>query len=208
MNKLLSSIGLAMVTLLAGCSLYFGNSNGNGNAGTNPGGGSDGNPPGYSCSANGDCAPGCFCQSGTCAEGGFCATDKDCGNGFHCDAARSSCIPNPPPPAELCLASVTCATSAPTCDVGQVPLVKDGCYTGACRAIAACEAAPACAAIQHEGDCMDRSRDCTPVYSGFGCTKPDGSACHVGDTNCNCTSFAFAMCVAKGAGVASVIVAD
>lgn len=207
MNKLLSTVGLAvsfaMVTLLAGCSLYFGDHSGSGgsdpggaNGGSGGGSSISGQPPGYMCNGNSQCAPGCFCDQGKCSEGGFCSTDKDCGTGFSCDTQRSSCIPIPPP-AGLCRASVTCGTAAPNCDIGTVPLVKDGCYVGTCAKITACEAAPACAAIQHEQDCTARTADCRPVVSGFDCTKPDGTACHDGDTNCTCAKFAFASCVAK-----------
>src|ERR1043165_5836055 len=100
MTKLLSSVGVALVTLLAGCSLYFGNSSGSGGDGNGPSGGGSGNsgtgsPPGFQCNMDAQCAAGCFCANGVCTEGGFCASDKDCGNGFHCDVGRSSCIPNP-----------------------------------------------------------------------------------------------------------------
>jgi hypothetical protein len=218
MNKTLSTVGLAltfaMVSLLAGCQLYFGDHSGSGGSGgggtgsgsSQPGGGSGSDqPPGYSCSTDNNCAAGCFCKSGVCTEAGFCATDKDCGTGFHCDTQRSSCVPIPAP-SGLCRASVTCGTAAPACDVGQVPLVKDGCYTGACSAIAACEAAPACPAIQHEADCLGRTTDCSTVYTGIGCKKADGSACKSGDTGCTCDSFVFASCATRAAGGSQVII--
>jgi hypothetical protein len=177
MNKLLSSVGLAIIVAtasLAGCNLYFGNSKDNG---TSPSG--DGNPPGFSCNLDSNCAAGCFCSKGVCTEGGFCGGDKDCGTGFHCDTSRSSCIPNPAcsgneacqqgstcdsgacvatckctsdadavkqgfgwcdevrstcmagtDPAGTCLGAVSCTTPPPPCAVGQVALVKDGCFTG------------------------------------------------------------------------------
>jgi hypothetical protein len=209
MNKLFSNVGLALslatLSMLAGCQLYFGDHSGS--DGRSPGGGRDGNPPGYKCGTDRECAPGCFCENGVCAEAGFCAADKDCGTGFHCDIPRSSCVPDVAP-AGLCAAAVTCNTAAPNCGVGEVPLVKDGCYVGSCKAIATCEAAPKCGAIQHEADCFGRTTDCTAVYSGFGCTKPDGTACRVGDANCTCTSFAFASCVPKAGNASSVVVAE
>jgi len=212
MNKLLTTVGLAMslamVSMLAGCQLYFGDhsASGSGGAGGTGAGGTD-LPPGFQCSGDKQCAAGCFCSSGVCTEGGFCAADKDCGKGFHCDTTRSSCIPDTAP-AGLCVAAVTCTTAAPACATGQVPLIKDGCYTGACQAIATCEAKPTCSAIQHEADCLTRSADCSTVYNGHGCHKPDGSACKAGDTNCTCTSFTFGSCEVKGAAATIVNFAD
>jgi hypothetical protein len=252
MNKLLSSVGLAIVfatmSLLAGCQLYFGDHSNSSGGGTGSGG--PGNPPGFKCDGDAQCAAGCFCAEGVCAEGGFCGMNKDCGTGFHCDTTRSSCVPDPTctaneqctpgsmcdaatggctttckclsdadavrqgagwcdetrgtcmpgkDPAGACTGTITCTTAGPKCPDGQVPLRKDGCYTGQCRAITACEAPPVCNALQHEGDCLGRSADCSSVYNGHGCTKPDGSACRVGDTNCTCTSFTFAACENKGA---------
>ena len=258
MNKLLSSVGLAMtlatVSLLAGCQLYFGDPSSN--SGPGGSGSGSGSPPGFGCKDDAQCAAGCFCGDGICTEGGFCGTDKDCGTGFHCDTARSSCIPNPQctgdaqcmpgsrcdtttggcvatckctsdadavrqgagwcdetrgtcmpgaDPAGMCTGTITCTTPAPSCPTGQVPLRKDGCYTGLCRAIAACEAPPACNALQHEADCLGRTASCSTVYNGRGCTKPDGSACRVGDTNCTCTSFTFASCENKGTAAALIL---
>ena len=247
MTKLLSSVGVALVTLLAGCSLYFGNSNGGGDTGSNSPGGSGGgtsggSPPGFQCGADAQCAAGCFCANGVCTEGGFCATDKDCGNGFHCDVGRSSCIPNPKctmdtqckpgsacdaksgscvvtcacandaeavmkgfgwcdesrntcmtgtDPAGMCLGSLTCKTAAPACPENQVPLVKDGCFTGMCRLIASCEGAPACPALQHEDDCGARAADCHKLFTGHNCT---GSGCGTPGGDCHCDSYTFAGC--------------
>ncbi|HEX7839100.1 MAG TPA: hypothetical protein VF469_16595 [Kofleriaceae bacterium] len=253
----LSSVGVAIavatMSLLAGCQLYFGSSgSGSGSAssggGGSGGGSAEGNPPGFQCSNNAQCAAGCFCSNGICTEAGFCATDKDCGAGFHCDTQRSSCIPNPKctqntqcaqgstcdttkgacvvtcactndaaaiqqgfgwcdetrntcmtgsDPAGACLGKLTCTTAPPACPENQVALIKDGCFTGQCRAIATCEAAPACGSLQHEDNCLSRNTDCTAVYNGHGCHKPDGSACQAGDTNCQCDSFTFASCEAK-----------
>jgi Cys-rich repeat protein len=256
----LSSVGVAIafatMSLLAGCQLYFGSSgsgggggSGNASGGGGGSGGPDGNPPGFECNSDAQCAAGCFCSNGICAEAGFCATDKDCGTGFHCDVQRSSCVPNPKctqnmqctngsvcdptkgacvvtcactsdaaavqqgfgwcdearntcmtgtDPAGTCLGTVTCTTAAPKCPENQVALIKDGCFTGACRAIASCEAAPVCGSLQHEDDCLGRNTDCSTVYNGHGCHKPDGSACQAGDTNCKCDSFTFATCENKG----------
>lgn len=257
MTKLLSSVGVALVTLLAGCSLYFG-SNGSGGDGQNgpsgSGGGNNGtgNPPGFQCNADAQCAAGCFCANNVCTEGGFCAADKDCGNGFHCDVSRSSCIPNAKctadtqckpgsacdtksggcvvtcacatdgeavmkgfgwcdesrntcmtgtDPAGMCLGSITCTTQAPACPENQVPLVKDGCFTGTCRAIASCEGAPVCTSLQHQDDCDARTTDCSSVFLGHNC---HGTTCGINDTDCVCESYTFQSCQTKGTPVTIV----
>lgn len=244
MNKLLSSLGVAIavatVSLIAGCQLYLGSSGGGGGGGGN---GSDGTPPGFQCAMDNQCAAGCFCANGICTEGGFCATDKDCGGGFHCDTGRSSCIPNPQctdaqckqgsmcdimsggcvatclctndadavkagfgwcdearstcmtgtDPAGMCLGAVSCTTPAPACPENQVALVKDGCFTGKCRDITACEGAPACTALQHQDDCTARNADCTPIFLGHNCHGDCGTT----NKNCVCDSYTFASCDVK-----------
>ena len=266
MNKLLSSVGLAMAlataSLLAGCQLYFGPSNSSGSPGPNgsgTGSGGPGNPPGLQCNGDAQCAAGCFCADGTCTEGGFCKTDKDCGAGFHCDVNRASCVPDPScttndqckvgstcdpatggcavtcqctsdadaikqgfgwcdearstcmtgtDPAGACTGAISCTTAPPSCPDGQVPLRKDGCFTGQCRAITVCEAPPACNALQHEDDCLGRTGSCSAVYTGHGCHKPDGTACRAGDTNCTCTSFTFTSCEVQGAAPTRIEIGD
>lgn len=250
MTKLLSSVGVALVCLLAGCSLYFGPSNSSGGSGNGATGGGSGNgggnPPGFECNGDAQCAPGCFCSNGICAEGGFCVNDKDCGNGFHCDVSRSSCIPNPVCTSDLacspgsacdpatgacvetcacandaeaiekgfgwcdesrktcmkgidpkgaCLGDITCTAQAPACPAGQVALRKDGCFTGGCRAIAECEAAPVCPSLQHQVDCQARSADCSTIFLGHNC---HGTTCGVSDDDCVCESYTFQSCAAKG----------
>ena len=44
----------------------------------------------------------------------------------------------------------------------------------------------------------------SPVYNGLNCTKPDGTACQDGDTNCTCTSFVFASCRDKTASARTI----
>ena len=259
MTKLLSSLGVAIaaatISLLAGCQLYFGSSDSGGGGG----GGGSGNPPGFECNGDAQCAAGCFCSNGICTEAGFCGSDKDCGAGFHCDVARSSCIPNPKcsrneqctqgsvcdtaggkcvntckcssdaeaisqnfgwcdearatcmtgaDPLGACLGVISCTATAPACPQGQVPLRKDGCFTGQCRAINACEGAPECVALQHETDCLGRAADCSTVYTGHGCRKPDNTPCQAGDTDCKCDSFTFASCEIKGMNATRIIPAD
>jgi hypothetical protein len=263
MNKLLSTVGLAIgiatASLLAGCQLYFGDhSNSSGpNGPTGSGGpGRPGSPPGTECKNDAACAAGCFCADGTCTEGGFCGADKDCGTGFHCDAARSSCIPDASctkseqcangtecdastggcvatckcltdadaakqgfgwcdeargtcmsgaDPQGTCAGAVTCSTAAPTCSEGQVAMVKDGCFTGACSAITACAATPSCSALQFQSDCTGRATDCSVVFTGHGC---HGTTCGISDVDCTCTSYTFAACEAKGASLAHIIVVE
>jgi hypothetical protein len=239
MTKLLSSVGLAlalaMASVLAGCQLYFGSNDDDGDRG--------GRPPGSACAKDADCAAGCFCENGTCAEAGFCGSDKDCGTGFHCDTARSSCIPNPAcsanencsqgsmcsnggcvvtctcandadaikqgagwcdvarstcmpgtNPLGACTGAITCTNAPPKCVEGEVPGRANGCYTGSCRPIDACEAAPECKAIQFELDCRARSADCREITIGQDCHRPDGSNCNSGDTDCVCRINTFYGC--------------
>jgi hypothetical protein len=255
MNKLLSSVGLAIMLAtasllgLAGCQLYFGDHK------TSSG---DGNPPGFACKDNASCAAGCFCQDGICAEAGFCGADKDCGTGFHCDTGRSSCVPNPSctanddcpggticegkacvatctctndadairqgagfcdedrktcmpgmDPLGACTGAITCTTKPPVCAEGDVPLIKDGCFTGLCRTITACEAAPACTALQYQNDCTSRT-DCATISTGHECSRADGTACQPGDSSdvCKCKSFTFDRCEAQTTPTPRIIFAD
>jgi hypothetical protein len=225
MNKLLSSLGVALVaatmSLLAGCSLYFGdsgssstpgsnngNSNGNNGGSSSSGGNSSGGPPGFSCTADTNCAAGCFCANGVCTEGGFCSTDKDCGTTFHCDTNRSSCIPTSS--IGGCQGDIvdTCNVKQPACAENQVALRKDGCFTGDCAAISACEAAPECKSIQHADDCQARSADCTMVVNGLNCSQNgDGTTpCQAGQANCSCESYPFVSCEDRTAGLGPTLV--
>ena len=153
--------------------------------------------PAPACTTNEQCDPGSTCDASGkgCVPSCKCTNDKEAiaqGAGW-CDEARNTCMPGTDP-AGACTGDLTCTTGAPKCAEGEVPLIAAGCYTGACRAIAACEAAPTCKALSHENDCISRNADCSTVYNGHGCTTPDGSACHTGDANCTCTSFTFASC--------------
>lgn len=187
-------------------------SGGSGSAGSGTSGGS-GSGNGYTCNTNTDCAAGCYCSGGVCTEGGFCMTNTDCGPGYYCDTNRSSCTPGCTSNSDCgsgqvcdtsssqcvavtCGGQVTCTTAAPTCPSGQVPTIANGCYTGSCEAIASCTDQPSCSNINDEKDCLAR-QDCAATYTGINCHKPDGSACHSGDTNCTCQSFEFAACTQK-----------
>jgi len=250
MNKLLSSVGLAIAiataSLLTGCQLYLNDrSNGDDPHTGSPG---PGRPPGFQCNSDTQCAAGCFCADGVCAEAGFCAADKDCGTGFVCDVARASCKPVPAcatdvdcpagsacdpqagscavtckctsdaeavqqgagwcdetrgtcmigtDPAGACLGDVTCTDKIPLCAEGEVALVKDGCYTGECRAIGVCEGAPVCGSLQHETDCDARggdAGDCSAVFLGHQC---HGSTCGTSTVDCVCDFYTYAACEAK-----------
>jgi hypothetical protein len=154
------------------------------------------------CGSDADCAQGSVCDTSTstCDATCTCQDDTDAtdaGYGW-CDTTRDTCETGSDP-AGLCAGTLTCATAAPACPDNQVPLILNGCWSGQCRAIAQCEAAPSCAQLEHEDDCTSRSTDCTPVYTGEDCTKADGTACHSGDTGCTCETFEFAECIAKSA---------
>jgi hypothetical protein len=199
-------------------------------AGQGSGSGS-GQGSGYECTMSTDCAAGCYCANGTCNEGGFCTSDSDCGTGFHCNTDRSSCEPNPTQPPGCksdadcnvgggqfcdvptgtctqgsCAGDVTCNTVAPTCASGSVPLIYNGCYTGGCLATDACSAAPVCAHINDEPNCLDRA-DCTAVYVGLNCTNSQtGQSCHSGDAGCTCASFSFDHCATTNANGARMVI--
>ena len=147
-------VGLALLSTLAGCELYFGGGHGDGGgswnycgsdgyyqcqgdscswvapscpAGAGSGSAGTGSGSGYECTSSTDCAAGCYCQSGTCEEAGFCATDADCGTGFHCNTERSSCEPNPPG----CTSNDQCDTaSGQVCDVPTGTCTQGSCAGG------------------------------------------------------------------------------
>lgn len=147
------------------------------------------------CSDSSQCNPGQTCDNGNCNNTCVCENDTDARNQGYgwCDETRNTCMPGEDP-AGSCNAPVTCDEAMPNCQPGTVPVIANGCYTGECRAIASCDVAPTCETLRHERDCLDRASDCGAVYTGRNCTKPDGTACRAGDTNCTCASFDFAKC--------------
>ena len=152
-------------------------------------------PP--ACTDDTTCAAGCFCLDGRCEESSVCTSDADCPADQHCDTTRSTCIPGAPipDPVPSCAGEITCAFGAPTCPAGQVPLILEGCWTGACAALESCTAAPTCAVINTETQCLGRG-DCGAIYSGQNCTNPSGEACTMGQSGCTCETFTFDRCAA------------
>jgi len=164
--------------------------------------------PNPKCAQDAQCTPGSICEptKGACVVTCACTNDAAAvqqGFGW-CDETRKTCMPGSDP-AGMCLGTITCTTTPPACPENQVALIKDGCFTGQCRAIAACEGAPVCSSLQHEDDCLTRSADCSAVYNGHGCHKPDGTACKAGDTDCTCDSFTFASCENKTVNATRII---
>jgi len=161
-------------------------------------------PDGYHCDDRSSCVPnscddatpcpsGQICENGTCTSTCTCGSDAEAQRqGFgYCDEATSTCEPGTDPNGS-CAGQITCNVKAPNCAEGEVPLVLDGCYTGACKAIAQCDAAPACSAFQYEDNCTAGS--CTPVYTGINCKDPNGNTCTAGSMNCTCENFRFDSC--------------
>lgn len=166
--------------------------------------------PEFACQGDGDCLQGFQCVEGACAIPVSCGQMSDCPQdgipdgwsdclwtGCACYAGPRPQPPPPPPPSPSCGGAITCAAKPPACGAGEVPAILDGCYTGTCLAIAACDVAPACDALSHEADCLAR-HDCTAEYEGLGCVDPSGQQCTPGDASCTCASFEFASCVAGG----------
>lgn len=147
------------------------------------------------CEVNEDCDQGEICTSGTCESTCTCTTDQqaiDAGFGY-CNETRGTC--EPALPGGSCQGEVTCNIVEPTCAAGEVAVVLDGCYTGACNPIGTCDLTPECEKLQHEADCLGRSSSCTSVYAGINCTNPtSGATCQAGDSGCQCEDFEFSDC--------------
>lgn len=153
------------------------------------------------CETDQACNPGQICNNGNCETTCVCMNDQDAQNAGYgwCDEGRNTCMTGADP-AGSCVGDVTCDIVPPRCAQGQVPLIRDACYTGECRDIAACDAAPTCESLTYEADCLNRSGDCSAVYTGRNCRKPDGTACQAGDTGCVCQSFEFNSCDSDNPG--------
>jgi len=165
--------------------------------------------PTTGCTANSGCNPGSVCDAatGACTKTCTCLTDADAvrqGAGF-CDEARQTCMSGTDP-AGTCAGAAAptgCSVKRPDCAEGQVAMIKDGCYTGACSEIAACGAAPACISIQHEDDCKARAADCDVFKTGLLCT---GTSCGVDESDCHCEQYVFAKCDTAAPGANHLIV--
>jgi hypothetical protein len=153
-------------------------------------------PPPATCSQDNDCSSGVYCnESGTCEDSCYCSSDPDAVNqGWgYCDEDRATCMPGIDPDLGSCAGAVTCNFGAPTCPANQVPLVKDGCYTGECIAASSCDLPPPCVVLNTEALCLGRP-ECTAVYSGTNCTNKQGTACQSSDVGCTCETYAFDEC--------------
>lgn len=150
------------------------------------------------------------CDDGNTVDGDGCSknckSNEQCGNGVvdtskgeQCDDANmvntDACtnLCKLPPSPGSCAGVVTCNIVPPVCASNRVPLVLDGCYTGVCELITACDVPPTCSAIRSENACASRD-DCDAVYTGNNCRRPDGAACRAGDAQCVCESFTFNSC--------------
>lgn len=165
---------------------------------TDSDGGGDGCVPpvndGWPCSADTDCTIAgdcCSCTTynpefgwpGNC--GGSCGVDKceqwgitnaACVDGY-CAAVGLSCNQT----------QVTCDAEPPACGPGTLPRVWDGCFTGDCLSIDACDWAPNCAACGDGQLCMQELRggcDYVRCVDEFGECQGEGPCC-VGDSFCS-----------------------
>lgn len=155
-------------------------------------------PPANTCDYDNQCAQGQYCAPDhTCQATCTCTNDTQAqqqGYGW-CDETRNTCLPGQDP-AGSCGGAITCTTAMPSCPSGQIAVSIDGCWTGACRDIAACDVPASCTRINDETDCTTRT-DCGPVYGGTNCHTTNGSSCTTPGANCTCDSYFFASCAAK-----------
>jgi hypothetical protein len=166
--------------------------------------------PDGQCTNDAECNQGSFCDNGTCSTTiCTCANDQDAvGKGFGwCDETRMTCMPGQDP-AGTCVGDLaeTCTAKPPVCQEHEVPLIKAGCYTDACRKIAECEAAPLCSHLQHEDDCS-ASTQCSAVFTAQNCVNTQtGDSCTAGQTNCKCDLGPFIGCTDKTAGSGATVI--
>ncbi|MEZ4362514.1 MAG: hypothetical protein R3B48_20150 [Kofleriaceae bacterium] len=193
-KNLIVAVGLLMGLTLTGCNLYFEDQSSPPQV--EPPGGGPGEPRPYECANDAECAAGCYCDKGACVEGGFCDDDRDCGDGLTCDEARNSCDPQG---GGTCGGEVTCIEARPNCPADTVPLVENGCWTGACQVLAECDANPPCDRLNTEASCLARASECSPSYNGINCRPTDGSggSCEANGANCTCDSYVFDECRAN-----------
>lgn len=144
-----------------------------------------------------------YCQAEAGATG--CYGDQDCGAGYDCTAdteclsppgcggdqacpavCYGRCVPNdvPPPLPGNCNGDVSCETEQPGCPPGTAAGVINGCWSGYCIPLSACES-PDCGSLSTEASCTNASQ-CGPVYQGSDCTC-DASGC-------TCQTLTYAYC--------------
>jgi hypothetical protein len=102
---------------------------------------------------------------------------------------QADCSPNDP---GSCTGDITCPdVPPPACPQDTVPGIRNGCYTGYCIPQSSCGTTQVpCDQLTTEADCTARM-DCTPIYSGTGCTcYPDGT--------CTCDAWTFDRCETGG----------
>lgn len=158
------------------------------------------------CAVDTDCDEGEYCSDeGACTASCTCTTDADAQQqGYaNCDEVRHTCEPTPT--AGSCGGTSTCNIVEPTCAAGEVALIKDECYTGACSAITACDVTPTCEAYQHYNDCFAMTATCRAVSYGTNCTNMAGTACDPSDTTqvCTCTTYTYDHCETRVTGAAA-----
>ncbi len=158
------------------------------------------------CSADTDCNEGEYCSDeGTCTSTCVCATDAEAqGQGYaNCDEVRHTCEPTPT--AGSCQGAITCNIVEPTCAAGEVALIKDGCYTGACQLIDGCDLAPTCEQLQHQADCTAEVASCRSVSYGTNCTNPSGTVCDpsIPNQQCTCANYVWDHCETRVTGAAA-----
>lgn len=172
-------------------------------------------PPPPTCNAV-DCGPGAHCEiqcvadpAGTMVCGPVCVPDGNscagtvCAPGTHCvetcappppgcmggpigcpPTCTIACVPNDP---GTCHGPVLCDSLPPACPMGTLPGVRDGCWSGYCIPLAACESPPpaACETLATEAACQAQV-GCEPVYTASCTLRPDGTW--------SCNGFAFNHC--------------
>ena len=116
--------------------------------------------------------PGCEDPSGD--------PDSDPGLG-KCDAVcYGMCVPDVPIDPGSCTGDIFCDAEPPGCPPDSVPGRRDGCWTGFCIPVEACDdpppPPPLCPDIGEEAACIDAG--CSPLYVGEDCTcDADGCTC-------------------------------
>lgn len=103
-----------------------------------------------------------------------------CGNGeFVMCAAEPGADPG------QCYGEVLCDSLPPACPPDSVAGIRDGCWTGSCISVTACEPPP-CAMLQSEQECVSRI-ECDALYEGSNCTCDAAG-------NCTCETWTYTGC--------------